>query len=56
MDTNELGHVVWCDLAVTQLKIHSRGPWDTKDGQQDPIPGSFKADRTHREKMVSRGS
>ena len=72
MDTSELGHVVWCDLVVAQLKIHSRDPWNTKmvSTSRAPDPSRptvevficaedddvFDGPRTYREKMMPRGS
>lgn len=30
MEVSRLEHIVWCDLEIVLLKIHSRSPWDTK--------------------------
>ena len=30
MEAGEFSHIVWCDLEVAFLKIHSLVPWDTK--------------------------
>ncbi|MBV1849980.1 hypothetical protein [Catellatospora tritici] len=30
MELSEFDHIVWCDLEIVLLKIHSLSPWDTK--------------------------
>jgi hypothetical protein len=30
METNAFSRVVWCDLGIVLLKIHSRSPWNTR--------------------------
>jgi hypothetical protein len=30
MEISEFDHIVWCDLEIVLLKIHSLSPWDTK--------------------------
>ncbi|MGY4644299.1 hypothetical protein [Cellulomonas sp. URHB0016] len=71
MNVGELGHVVWCDLEVAVLKIHSSSPWDTKmvnvTSEPDvsgPIVNVYLCDEddevfegpgTYRENVVRRG-
>jgi hypothetical protein len=72
MDAGRFGHVVWCDLVVVQLRIHSVAPWDTKMVHTSPVPDPsrptvdvfvcdeddevFDEPRTYRERMMTRGS
>jgi hypothetical protein len=72
MDRDRLGHVVWCDLVIAQLRIHSSAPWDTKMVHTSPVSDPtkptvdvflcdedddiFGEPRTYREKMMRRGS
>lgn len=38
MDLAAFDHIVWCDLELALLKIHSSGPWDTKMISSVPAP------------------
>lgn len=72
MKVGELDHIVWCDLEIVVLKIHSRSPWDTKmvrtcGEPKQPRPtvnvylcdehdAIFHGPETYRESVMLRGS
>jgi len=71
-DLGELDHIVWCDLEIALLKIHSAASWDTKMVRTCPPPDRsrptvniylcreddvvFDEPRTYREKVMRQGS
>lgn len=42
MDISEFHHIVWCDLEIALLKIHSFSPWDTKMVSTCQVPDLSK--------------
>jgi hypothetical protein len=72
MEASEFTHVVWCDLEVALLKVHSFSPWDTKMVSTCNAPDLtkpivnvyicregdpvFDNPRTYRENIMQRGS
>jgi len=72
METSEFGHILWCDLEVVLLKIHSYSPWDTKMVSTCSAPDLskptvnvyicreeddvFDSPQTYREKIMLRGA
>lgn len=71
MDIKQFNHVVWCDLEIIILKIHSISSWDTKMVCSCHIPGSttpiiniyichendsvFDCPQSYREKIMRQG-
>lgn len=72
MDMAEFSHIVWCDLEVVVLKVHSSSPWDTTMVNTCRVPDQskptvnvylcresdavFDDPRTYREKIMREGS
>jgi len=42
MEVSEFKHIVWCDLEIVLLKIHSLSPWDTKMVSTCQVPDLSK--------------
>lgn len=72
MDTRRLDYIVWCDLEIVLLKVHSSSPWDTKMVSTSQVPdlskptvnvyicreddAIFDSPMTYREKVMRQGS
>ncbi len=72
MDVSEFNHIVWCDLEIVLLKIHSFSPWDTKMVSTSRMPdlskpivniyicregdAIFDDPKTYRENIMRQGS